>query len=191
MRQQRNSSSEQDPYSALVSGHLADFMIVCPLARMTRRSVVNLTRFGSRAFTLLYGKSLRPLHTSLCQTSQPKTGFKPEKVAVVTKTTRYEFEQQRYRYAGLSEDDLKQLVRGTFVKPIYTLPVAVCSELCCVCVLQLAMKGSSYSGLLERHNIHTNNVEHIVNSLRYDYHCHTSQRHNEIICCFFCGLDTY
>lgn len=31
---------------------------------------------------------------------------------------------------------------------------------------QLAMKGSSYSGLLERHNIHTNNVEHIVKSLR-------------------------
>ncbi|XP_070781266.1 NAD kinase 2, mitochondrial isoform X4 [Enoplosus armatus] len=28
------------------------------------------------------------------------------------------------------------------------------------------MKGSSYSGLLERHNIHTNNVEHIVKSLR-------------------------
>lgn len=58
---------------------------------------------------------------------------------MVTKTTRYEFEQQRYRYAGLSEEDLKQL---------------------------LAMKGSSYSGLLERHNIHTNNVEHIVKSLR-------------------------
>ncbi|XP_041666521.1 NAD kinase 2, mitochondrial isoform X2 [Cheilinus undulatus] len=31
---------------------------------------------------------------------------------------------------------------------------------------KLAMKGSSYSGLLERHNIHTNNVEHIVKSLR-------------------------
>ncbi|XP_011602730.2 NAD kinase 2, mitochondrial [Takifugu rubripes] len=28
------------------------------------------------------------------------------------------------------------------------------------------MKGSSYSGLLERHNIHTSNVEHIVKSLR-------------------------
>lgn len=40
----------------------------------------------------------------------PKCEFKPEKVAVVTKTTRYEFEQQRYRYAGLSEEDLKQLV---------------------------------------------------------------------------------
>ncbi|XP_023663974.1 NAD kinase 2, mitochondrial isoform X1 [Paramormyrops kingsleyae] len=65
--------------------------------------------------------------------------FKPEKVAVVTKTTRYEFELQRYRYAGLSEDDLKQL---------------------------LAMKGSSYSGLLERHNVHTDHVEHIVDSLQ-------------------------
>lgn len=41
---------------------------------------------------------------------QAESGFKPAKVAVVTKTTRYEFEQQRYRYAGLSEEDLKQLV---------------------------------------------------------------------------------
>ncbi|XP_070706932.1 NAD kinase 2, mitochondrial [Pempheris klunzingeri] len=115
-------------------------MVVCSLARMTRRSVVNLVCFGSRAASLLYGASVRSLHSSVCSiSSQPKCGFKPEKVAVVTKTTRYEFEQQRYRYAGLSEEDLKQL---------------------------LAMKGSSYSGLLERHNIHTNNVEHIVRSLR-------------------------
>ncbi|XP_040915632.1 NAD kinase 2, mitochondrial isoform X4 [Toxotes jaculatrix] len=115
-------------------------MVVCSLARMTRRSVMNLVCLGNRAVSLLYGNSLRPLHTSVCNSSsQPKAGFKPEKVAVVTKTTRYEFEQQRYRYAGLSEEDLKQL---------------------------LAMKGSSYSGLLERHNIHTNNVEHIVKSLR-------------------------
>ncbi|XP_041816701.1 NAD kinase 2, mitochondrial isoform X2 [Chelmon rostratus] len=107
---------------------------------MARRSVVNLVRFGNRAVSLLYGSSVRPLHTSTCSSSsQPKAGFKPGRVAVVTKTTRYEFEQQRYRYAGLSEEDLKQL---------------------------LAMKGSSYSGLLERHNIHTNNVEHIVNSLQ-------------------------
>lgn len=105
-----------------------------------RRSVVNLVCFGNRAVGLLYGTSVRPLHTSVCShSSQPKAGFEPGKVAVVTKTTRYEFEQQRYRYAGLSEEDLKQL---------------------------LAMKGSSYSGLLERHNIHTNNVEHIVKSLR-------------------------
>uniref|UniRef100_A0A671LNI6 NAD kinase 2, mitochondrial n=1 Tax=Sinocyclocheilus anshuiensis TaxID=1608454 RepID=A0A671LNI6_9TELE len=66
-------------------------------------------------------------------------GFKPAKVAVVTKTTRYEFEQQRYRYAGLSEEDLKQL---------------------------LALKGSSYIGLLERHNLHTFNVGQIVDSLQ-------------------------
>ncbi|XP_041110794.1 NAD kinase 2, mitochondrial-like isoform X2 [Polyodon spathula] len=71
--------------------------------------------------------------------SEGNAGFKPAKVAVVTKTTRCEFEQQRYRCSGLSEQDLKQL---------------------------LAMKGSSYSGLLERHNIHTKNVEHIVDSLR-------------------------
>uniref|UniRef100_A0A8C5TBR9 NAD(+) kinase n=1 Tax=Malurus cyaneus samueli TaxID=2593467 RepID=A0A8C5TBR9_9PASS len=49
------------------------------------------------------------------------------------------FEQQRYRYAGLSEEDLKQL---------------------------LALKGSNYAGLLERHRIHTKNVEHVVDSLR-------------------------
>lgn len=115
-------------------------MVVFSRIRMARRSVVNLVCFGNRAVSSLYGKSSRPLHTSTYNaSSQPKAGFKPEKVALVTKTTRYEFEQQRYRYAGLSEDDLKQL---------------------------LAMKGSSYSGLLERHNIHTNNVEHIVRSLR-------------------------
>ncbi|XP_059581206.1 NAD kinase 2, mitochondrial isoform X4 [Alligator mississippiensis] len=66
-------------------------------------------------------------------------GFRPSRVVVVAKTTRYEFEQQRYRFAGLSEDDLRQL---------------------------LALKGSNYSGLLERHHIHTKNVEHVVDSLR-------------------------
>lgn len=107
---------------------------------MSRRYVVNFVCLGTRAVSQLYRNPHRPLHTSTCScSSQPKGGFTPEKVAVVTKTTRYEFEQQRYRYAGLSEEDLKQL---------------------------LAMKGSSYSGLLERHNIHTNNVEHIVKCLR-------------------------
>ncbi len=146
-------------------------MVVRSLVRMTRCSVVNLVCLGNRAVRLLYGSSVRPLHTSICNTSsQPKAGFKPEKVAVVTKTTRYEFEQQRYRYAGLSEEDLKQLVRvpltlrhacdlpgktNTYIWPNFF-----------AFVLQLAMKGSSYSGLLERHNIHTNNVEHIVKSLR-------------------------
>ncbi|XP_056402436.1 NAD kinase 2, mitochondrial isoform X2 [Hyla sarda] len=68
-------------------------------------------------------------------------GFRPERVAVVTKTTRYEFEQQRFRSAGLSEDELREL---------------------------LALKGSSYNGLLQRHNIHSENVEHVVQSLRND-----------------------
>nr|XP_042716136.1 NAD kinase 2, mitochondrial isoform X5 [Chrysemys picta bellii] len=67
------------------------------------------------------------------------SGFRPTRVVVVAKTTRYEFEQQRYRYAELSEEDLKQL---------------------------LALKGSNYGGLLERHYIHTKNVEHVVDSLR-------------------------
>ncbi|XP_067340013.1 NAD kinase 2, mitochondrial isoform X1 [Channa argus] len=115
-------------------------MLVCSVVRMTRCSLGNLVSFGGRAITLLCGKSPHPLYTSVCNSSsQAKAGFKPERVAVVTKTTRYEFEQQRYRYAGLSEEDLKQL---------------------------LAMKGSSYSGLLERHHIHNNNVEHIVKSLQ-------------------------
>lgn len=110
-------------------------MVTLSLLSMSRGSVVSLVSRGHRAFT-----QLRPIHTSLSKSSsQPRAGFKPEKVAVVTKTTRYEFEQQRYRYAGLSEEDLKQL---------------------------LALKGSSYSGLLERHNIHTHNVDHIVKSLR-------------------------
>lgn len=78
--------------------------------------------------------------TDACKvSSRAESGFTPAKVAVVTKTTRYEFEQQRYRYAGLSEEDFKQL---------------------------LALKGSSYSGLLERHNIHTINVGQIVDSLQ-------------------------
>lgn len=117
-------------------------MVILLLASMSRRSVVKLVVSGGhRALAHhLYGLPRRPLHTTPCvSSSQPRHGFKPEKVAVVTKTTRYEFEQQRYRYAGLSEEDLKQL---------------------------LALKGSSYSGLLERHNIHTTNVEHIVKSLR-------------------------
>uniref|UniRef100_A0A665THY2 NAD kinase 2, mitochondrial n=1 Tax=Echeneis naucrates TaxID=173247 RepID=A0A665THY2_ECHNA len=101
---------------------------------MGRRAIVTLLCFGSRVLNSVYQHSSRPLQTL----SQPRVGFKPEKVAVVTKTTRYEFEQQRYQYAGLSEEDLKHL---------------------------LAMKGSSYSGLLERHNIHTKNVDHVVKCL--------------------------
>ncbi|XP_038136560.1 NAD kinase 2, mitochondrial isoform X2 [Cyprinodon tularosa] len=104
---------------------------------MARCSVVNLLWFGNRVIRTGF---LRPLHTAaVSSAAEPRAGFKPEKVAVVTKTTRYEFEQQRYRYAGLSEEDLEQL---------------------------LALKGSSYSGLLERHNIHTNNVKHILESLQ-------------------------
>ncbi|XP_069573387.1 NAD kinase 2, mitochondrial [Brachyistius frenatus] len=104
---------------------------------MSRRVVVTVL---GRGVSLLYGSPVRPVHTTAWKPSSPQwTGFKPDRVAVVTKTTRYEFEQQRYLYAGLSEEDLKLL---------------------------LALKGSSYSGLLERHNIHTNNVEHVVKSLR-------------------------
>lgn len=137
-------------------------MVLCSLVTMSRGSVVKLMWLGGRAADLLYGHSPRPLHTS----SQPRAGFKPEKVAVVTKTTRYEFEQQRYRFAGLSEEDLKQLVslRAELPVSLQTHVDLTCTH--AVPVFQLAMKGSSYSGLLERHNIHTNNVEHVVKCLR-------------------------
>uniref|UniRef100_A0A3B3C779 NAD(+) kinase n=1 Tax=Oryzias melastigma TaxID=30732 RepID=A0A3B3C779_ORYME len=104
---------------------------------MALRSILGTMCLGNRAACCRF--HLHPPHAPVRHAScQSRSGFKPERVAVVTKTTRYEFEQQRYRYAGLSEEDLKQL---------------------------LALKGSSYSGLLERHNIHTSNVEHVVRSL--------------------------
>ncbi|XP_066568289.1 NAD kinase 2, mitochondrial isoform X2 [Amia ocellicauda] len=114
---------------------------------MTSRKVLGFVCFGNPVVTVLQRKPTllvlpfqhTGVRTVFSRGAQVNPGFNPTKVAVVTKTTRYEFEQQRYRYAELSEEDLKQL---------------------------LAMKGSSYSGLLERHNIHTRNVEHIVDSLR-------------------------
>ncbi|XP_063068274.1 NAD kinase 2, mitochondrial isoform X2 [Engraulis encrasicolus] len=110
---------------------------------MSCQSFRRLTRFSRPVVALLGGASRSGKTMMLLATRNVTTpadgGFLPSKVAVVTKTTRYEFEQQRYLYSGLSEEDLKQL---------------------------LALKGSSYSGLLERHNIHTSNVEHIVENLR-------------------------
>uniref|UniRef100_A0A672S7C1 NAD kinase 2, mitochondrial n=1 Tax=Sinocyclocheilus grahami TaxID=75366 RepID=A0A672S7C1_SINGR len=109
------------------------------LSRALRKSLSNGNPLVAR-FTGSYCSRLCFHQTAACKVaSQAERGFKPAKVAVVTKTTRYEFEQQRYRYAGLSEEDLKQL---------------------------LALKGSSYNGLLERHNIHTFNVGQIVDSLQ-------------------------
>uniref|UniRef100_A0A8K9VCL2 NAD kinase 2, mitochondrial n=1 Tax=Oncorhynchus mykiss TaxID=8022 RepID=A0A8K9VCL2_ONCMY len=109
---------------------------------MTYRAFINFLCLGNRAVTILNRSSGRLLHIQMGIrniASQAESGFNPAKVAVVTKMTRYEFEQQRYRFSELSEEDLKQL---------------------------LALKGSSYLGLLERHNIHTRNVEHIVESLQ-------------------------
>ncbi|XP_013985284.1 NAD kinase 2, mitochondrial isoform X4 [Salmo salar] len=109
---------------------------------MTYRGFINFLCLGNRAVTILNRSSDRLLHIQMGIrniASQAESGFNPAKVAVVTKMTRYEFEQQRYRFSELSEEDLKQL---------------------------LALKGSSYLGLLERHNIHTRNVEHIVESLQ-------------------------
>ncbi|XP_067832982.1 LOW QUALITY PROTEIN: NAD kinase 2, mitochondrial-like [Heptranchias perlo] len=66
--------------------------------------------------------------------------FQPGRVAVVAKTTRFEFEQQQQRHlGGEREEELRE---------------------------RLATKGSSYSGLLERHHIHNTNVQHVVDSLR-------------------------
>nr|XP_045249558.1 NAD kinase 2, mitochondrial isoform X4 [Macaca fascicularis] len=118
--------------------------------------------------------------------SRPDGGFRPSRVVVVAKTTRYEFEQQRYRYAELSEEDLKQLVgpgsaplRSRARPGLWWLLRPLGRDLsgqlfpghrrCPSCLSrgpQLALKGSSYSGLLERHHIHTKNVEHIIDSLR-------------------------
>ncbi|KAI4886835.1 hypothetical protein NFI96_018405 [Prochilodus magdalenae] len=110
---------------------------------MTSRALRNFLCHGNPVVTVFSGSYCSRLYfhqTAVCKVAcQAKSGFKPSKVAVVTKTTRYEFEQQRYLYAGLSEEDLKQL---------------------------LALKGSSYSGLLERHHIHTHNVTQIVDNLQ-------------------------
>lgn len=95
---------------------------------MSHSSVTgNLLCVANRAVNLLFGSCRRLRHTSAHKVSlQPKSEFNPEKVAVVTKTTRYEFEQQRYRYAGLSEEDLKHLVRsGTAVH--CRLPMCSCT----------------------------------------------------------------
>ncbi|KAK1788309.1 hypothetical protein P4O66_016750 [Electrophorus voltai] len=111
---------------------------------MTSRTFLrNFLNYGNPVVTIFSGSYCSRLYfhqTPVCKVAwQAETGFKPSKVAVVTKTTRYEFEQQRYLYAELSEEDLKQL---------------------------LALKGSSYFGLLERHNIHTHNVGQIVDNLQ-------------------------
>lgn len=77
--------------------------------RMALRSILNSMCLGNRAACCRF--PLHPPHAPVRRAScQPRSGFKPEKVAVVTKTTRFEFELQRYRYAGLAEEDLKQLV---------------------------------------------------------------------------------
>ncbi|XP_072517865.1 NAD kinase 2, mitochondrial isoform X2 [Salminus brasiliensis] len=110
---------------------------------MTSRALRIFLGYGNPVVAVFSGSYCSRLYfhqTAVCKGArQAGSGFKPSKVAVVTKTTRYEFEQQRYLYAGLSEEDLKQL---------------------------LALKGSSYSGLLERHNIHTHNVRQIVDNLQ-------------------------
>lgn len=85
------------------------------VSRMTSGALRKFLCYGNPVVTIFSGSYCSRLHfhqTAGCKVAwQAESGFKPSKVAVVTKTTRYEFEQQRYLYAGLSEEDLKQLVR--------------------------------------------------------------------------------
>ena len=96
---------------------------------------------GNRVVAVLNGPCVRRLAPVLFGirhvVSHAGAGFKPEEVAVVTMTTRCEFERQRYRYSGLSEEDLNQL---------------------------LAMKGSSYSCLGEAQHPHTERGTHSAQS---------------------------
>ncbi|XP_061213929.1 NAD kinase 2, mitochondrial isoform X2 [Neopsephotus bourkii] len=116
-------------------------LLLCQRAAGLSSALLGLSLLGGTRRRLLALRGLSPASGSAAtgQGVASGGGFRPSRVAVVVKTTRYEFEQQRYRYAGLSEEDLKQL---------------------------LALKGSNYAGLLERHRIHTKNVEHLVDSLR-------------------------
>ncbi|XP_030367674.1 NAD kinase 2, mitochondrial isoform X2 [Strigops habroptila] len=116
-------------------------LLLCQRAAGLSSALPGLPLLGGTRRRLLPLRGLSPAGGSAAagRGAAAGGGFRPSRVAVVVKTTRYEFEQQRYRYAGLSEEDLKQL---------------------------LALKGSNYAGLLERHRIHTKNVEHLVDSLR-------------------------
>lgn len=92
---------------------------------MSCHSFRKLTGVGRPVVKLLGGGSCCGRNACLIGkrnvTTPADSGFMPSKVAVVTKTTRYEFEQQRYRYAGLSEEDLKQLVRVTVLTNTHSL----------------------------------------------------------------------
>lgn len=104
----RRSEPAQGLTGSLVAGTMSPSSVAGDLLRAANRAACRL--FG--------GRRLR--HAAAPVRSPPKHQFNPERVAVVTKTTRYEFEQQRYRYAGLSEEDLKQLVRPP-VRPPWSL----------------------------------------------------------------------
>ncbi|XP_069740524.1 NAD kinase 2, mitochondrial isoform X2 [Narcine bancroftii] len=68
--------------------------------------------------------------------------FQPERVAVVAKTTRFEFEQQRDGGLAAGGEWEAALRR------------------------RLATTGSSYCGLLERHHSHSTHMQHVLDSLR-------------------------
>lgn len=101
---------------------------------MSCHSFRKLTGFGRPVVKLLSGGSRCGRNACLIGkrnvTTPADSGFLPSKVAVVTKTTRYEFEQQRYRYAGLSEEDLKQLVRVTVLTNTHSLNIFSFDQSC-------------------------------------------------------------
>ncbi|XP_060690069.1 NAD kinase 2, mitochondrial isoform X2 [Hemiscyllium ocellatum] len=90
---------------------------------------LSVVRWGGPA-----ARSLRGKGRALSRATAP---FRPGRVAVLSKTTRFEFEQER----GRAEGERRGLRE------------------------RLATKGSSYSGLLERHTVHSANVQHVVDTL--------------------------
>ncbi|XP_078416241.1 NAD kinase 2, mitochondrial isoform X2 [Cetorhinus maximus] len=89
---------------------------------------------------LRWGPAASLLSGGRCRALSRAPGpFQPARVAVLSKTTRFEFERERSRLEGERERELEE---------------------------RLATKGSSYSGLLDRHHIHITNVQHVVDTLR-------------------------
>ncbi|XP_043558910.1 NAD kinase 2, mitochondrial isoform X6 [Chiloscyllium plagiosum] len=91
---------------------------------------LSVVRWGGPAALSLRGKG-----RALSRATAP---FRPGRVAVLSKTTRFEFEQERGRAEGERRRELRE---------------------------RLATKGSSYNGLLERHTVHSANVQHVVDTL--------------------------
>lgn len=90
-------------------------MVAFSIMGKSCRTVLNCVCFGNTTVTFLMRRSVSgrsKVQVGIRNVvSHSGAVFMPNKVAVVTKTTRYEFEQQRYRFAELSKEDMKHLVR--------------------------------------------------------------------------------